>query len=148
MANSDEALVVKLMQSFWNAMNQWEQDTYTAYSNAINNNINTEEVRKSAKEALIKIYDEFLTKKERKTGRLAGPDAAAFPEYDIAREEILNIENISNGKYLVTTKRRDPNILDYYTEQRYKIVKSEGTLRIDSQENFSSHKGKWIRRSL
>ena len=105
MANSDEALVVKLMQSFWNAMNQWEQDTYTAYSNAINNNINTEEVRKSAKEALIKIYDEFLTKKERKTGRLAGPDAAAFPEYDIAREEILNIENISNKKYLVKIGR-------------------------------------------
>lgn len=140
MTQEKKALIKKLLHSFWLEMNVWEKQTYNDYTNGEDN---FDKKVSRALESLIVIYEKYLTKKTRKTGRLAGPDAGLFPEYDINLEEIISIEENSSKKIIVTTKKRDHNISDYYTNHRYTIVEKKVFL-IDTKETYRPHEEKWL----
>jgi len=145
MDQDDTSKIIDLLQSFWGDMNQWEKLTYDSY---VNGKGDFELRRNQARDQLLSIYNKYLTQKQRKTGKLAGPDVAAYPEYDSSLENVLNIESSGCGKYVVNTKKRDPNIVDYFTEHRYKIIEKNGKFLIDSKESYSSYKKSWVREAL
>ena len=133
---------------FMNEMNAWEKRAYPDYSKAIASGQGWDDAVAAAREGLAAIYEKFLTKKERKTGRLAGPHVSQFPEYDSKLEVIESIECVRKGKFLVTTKKQDPNMPNYFTAHRYKILEKGGQYLIDVKESFSNYKEKWENKVL
>jgi len=45
---------------------------------------------------------------------------------------------------ITTTKKRDHNITDYYTDHRYKIVEKKDVFLIDTKETYRAHQEKWV----
>ncbi|THJ30475.1 hypothetical protein E8K88_17715 [Lampropedia aestuarii] len=108
--------------SFWDEMHKWEVRTHERYKPE---NGGPEANREVAKSELIKIYDDFLTEKERKTGRLAGPDAGYPPEYDPINESVIDIVEESN-KVIFETKWKHP-VSDFFDERhKFTLKKSIG----------------------
>lgn len=129
--------------AFMDEMNSWEKGAYPNYTKAIASGQGWDDAVASAREGLVIIYEKFLTKKERKTGRLAGPHVSQFPEYDSKLEIIESIECTGKGKFLITTKKQYPNMPNYCTTHRYKILEKGDQYLIDVKEDFSNYKEKW-----
>jgi len=94
-----------------------------------------------AREELRAIYSKRLTNKERKTGRLAGPNVGWPPEYDTATETIDTVEKISSDKIIIYTNSKQ--IQDFNERFRYTLKRVKNEWRIDKKETFSDFKEKW-----
>lgn len=136
MENAKSVLV-----EFANRMNAWEVESYELVRSE---NCGLEKNLETIKSGLIAIYDQFLTKRERKTGRLAGPDVGYPPEYDMASEEIVASESLGAGKAVIETLWTHPVMKDYSVKKRYTLVFKNKEWRVDRKEAFSSVKGKWV----
>jgi hypothetical protein len=135
-----------VLVEFMKKMNHWE---VTSYELCKNENGGLEKNGNQVKEGLVLIYDQYLTKKERKTGRLAGPDVGYPPEYDLANEKIVATEQLGGGKISIETHWNHPVMKDFSEKRKYLLISkdliSKGTeWRIDKKEVFSPSKGKWV----
>jgi hypothetical protein len=137
--------VTKFLYSFMNEMNLWEIEVHLSYSKCISTGSGWDQAVELAREKLECIYDKYLTKKQRKNGRLSGPDVATFPEYDPDLEKIEQIERLER-KIIVATKKQDHNMKNYFILCRYILIEKNGIYLIDTKEIYSSHKEKWMNR--
>lgn len=98
---------------------------------------NKEEVRNNLSE----IYNKFLTKKERKTGRLAALNFGLPTEYNPDVEKITSIEvNENQKKIIIETIYK--TYLEFKRKYTIKILQNE--FKIDKREDFSPLKEKWV----
>ncbi|MGN6085218.1 NTF2 fold immunity protein [Trinickia sp.] len=134
-----------LLASFMQKMHEWEVKTFDLYRPE---NGGPEKNGSLAKAELKAIYDEYLTERDRKTGRLAGPSAELPPEYDLSAEEFISSEPVGESKVVISTKWTHPEIGDFSEDRRYTMVWKENGWRLDKKEIFSVHKDKWINQTL
>jgi len=125
--------------NFMNDMNRWESWAYQLYQPE---NGGIEKNKEKAKEELEKIYSQYLTKKSRKTGRLAGPNVSSIPEYNINEEQIERYDTSEKERVLVYTRKHDHNIKDYFEYFRYLIIYKNGQCLIDKKE-ILTYDEKW-----
>lgn len=105
---------------------------------------NADEVTEDLRAELAVIYQQYLTSRPRKTGRL---EALAFslgqPDYDPAWEVIEAIQAVKNGFEIKTRKRYADD--DYIELYQYKLKVENNRLLIDSKAYYSDFKEKWVR---
>jgi hypothetical protein len=130
--------------SFITKMNEWEVEC-----NKIANDttLTFEDQFRKQKELVVKIFEVYCTKKERKQGRPTtisyGTDNSYI--YDPRLEVITNIEETIDGKKVVvhTESTGDLPMLNQYL-----MVYKNQTWFIDSKKRYSNWKKKWVIESL
>lgn len=128
------------LNDFFKEMHEWEVKTYEIYKKE---NGGPEQNKEQARNELVKIYEKFLTKKERKTGRLAGPDAGFPPEYDPENERVIN-RNEKGDVVVIDTKWKHP-VSEFFDEShKFYLKKISDEWRIDKKEIFDDERNKWI----
>lgn len=128
-----------LFEDFAKAMNAWEVEAY-ALSRPENGGL--EAHLAPIRAGLVAIYDRFLTVRERKIGRLAGPDVGYPPEYDPANERVVAVQDLGK-KLVLETVWTHPVMRDYSRQQRYTLVFANAAWRIDKKEVLRATTGKW-----
>lgn len=102
-----------------------------------------------AKIELQAICEKYLTKRERKYGRMAGPSVGWPPEFDPDAEKIVATQSADDRKVIFETLWTHPTAVPTYTTQhRFTMVCKHGEWRLDRKEEYSSHQGKWTGRVL
>jgi len=102
-----------------------------------------------AKIELQAIYDKYLTKRDRKHGRMAGPSVGWPPEFDPEAEKIVATESVSERKVVVETLWTHPTSIPSYTEKhRFTLIHKDDAWRLDRKEKYSGQQGKWVKRVL
>lgn len=125
---------------FFRKMNTWEKDAFFLYKQE---NGGIDKNSEKTLSGLVNLYNEFLTKRDRKTGRIASLHASEYPEYDVDLEQVIGYE-FGRGKIIINTEKTDANIKDYKTSYRYALVKEGDRYLIDKKEKFSSYNEKWV----
>ncbi len=143
--NTDIESAETSLRKFMADMNAWEVKFHVLYQRE---NGGPEVHREEARLALAIIYAMHLTKKDTKTGRMAGPSAGYPPEFDLAAESIENIEKIGPKKILITTKWIHPALTTMTESRRYTMVSVSGEWKLDKKEVFRKLKDKWENRVL
>lgn len=133
-----------LFGEFAAAMHAWEVEAH-ALSQPENGGLEPHLERIRA--GLTAIYARFLTAKERKTGRLAGPDVGFPPEYDPANERVVGSEEIGR-KCVLETLWTHPALPHCTQRRRYTLAFAHERWWIDKKETFSAAKGKWVNETL
>lgn len=128
---------ISRLQDFMHVMRAWELETFELYKQE---NGGSEKNRPTARCRLQEIYDEYLTPKDRVTGRLAGPDAGQIPEFDVDQEAVLSAEIVGGNKVIVSTIWTHPAIGDYSNKHRYTMRLKGNKWLIDKKEVFRSEK--------
>lgn len=132
-----EDLVLNMFKLFCKKMTDWEKETYEIYQK----NDDIEHKKDIIKNNLREIYNEFLTKKERKTGRIASLSAGETPEFDLLTIEFGNVF-IEDKKAIIFYSKKES---DYYSNNyRVTFLKKEGSFLIDKMERYSSYNDKWV----
>lgn len=127
----------EVLKEFIIQMNKWELKYYPLFRNE-----GMTVHKDAARKYLDDIYENSLTKKERKQGRQISLSCGEPPEYS-PDEEILSREVNKNKAIFVTQQ---------YTEAkskfRYTLNIKDGEWRIDKKERFSSFEDKWTKYNL
>jgi hypothetical protein len=130
--NNDIEQAKSVLLNFMNEVNIWEVKYKKLYKE------DDMKYMIPAHEDLRNIYLKWLTNKERKTGRLAGPSVGYPPEYDTATEVIDAVEMVTNNKLIIYTNSEQ--IKDFNERFRYTLNRVRNEWRIDKKETFSDFK--------
>lgn len=125
---------IKVLQAFMRDMYSWDVKYYELLVNAHEAN------KSAAKQEISDIYNNYLTKKERKLGREVALNASSPPEYDPDAEIINKCEYVDEKKLLIYTKQTT----GFKFECRYTLKNIKGEWRIDKRERYSIGKNKWV----
>lgn len=128
-----------VLVEFAQRMNAWEVESHELVESG-----GLEKHLETIKSGLIAIYDRYVTKRERKTGRLAGMNVGYPPEYDMAQETFVGEESPGKGKAVFETLWTHPVMRDYTEKRKYTLVFKNGEWQVDKKEAFSTVKGKWV----
>ncbi len=137
--NNDSVEEAKyVLLHFMEEMNAWEIKYYKLYSD------DTLKYMDAAVDDLRKIYAKWLTIKERKTGRSAGPGPSVGipPEYDPNTEIVESTEESGKNKLLFYTQQTT----GFKTKLRYTLIFTKNEWRIDKKEGYDHYKEKWVNR--
>lgn len=145
MTTSDIQDATQALIDFMSEMKKWE-DLYCNLYKAENGG--PEKNGASAKADLLIIYNKFLTEKDRKTGRLAGPHAGYPAEFDPDCEKIVASETVGAKKIVLTTKWIHPALADFTEDHRFTMIKTNNKWLLDKKESYSSYKQKWLNQVL
>ncbi|MBO0756841.1 MAG: hypothetical protein J2P54_13355 [Bradyrhizobiaceae bacterium] len=101
-----------------------------------------------AKSELQPIYEKYLTKRDRKYGRLAGLSVGWPPAYDPDTETIVATQSVNDRKVVIETLWTHPTSVSSYTEKRrFTLICKHDEWRLDRKETFS-YEGKWVKSIL
>jgi NTF2 fold immunity protein len=126
-------------------MNVWEVKFHSLYKRE---NGGPEAHQQSARNELVSIYEKYVTPKDRKTGRLAGPSAGYPPEFDVQAEKVEKVIELSATKVTIETTWTHPVVPTMMEKRRYTLVKTNGAWRIDKKEIYRKIKDAWENRVL
>lgn len=136
----------EVLLKFMYKMNLWEVKYYSAFIEAFKTNDGKrglpDIVRESQKEELESIFSEFLTKKERKFGRLVSLSTSCPPAYDPENDEIVEME-VGNKRAIFVVQKHT----GFKNKYRYTLHFKKGEWRIDKKE-MSDENDKWARSYL
>lgn len=106
---SEESGPEQQLINFMRAMCAWESDLIEQHRVSDGTYLNSAENKAGARERLLRIYDAFLTRKERPTGRVASLDFGTPLAFDPERERVVDVVIQSNGsKAAIETLYRRP----------------------------------------
>jgi hypothetical protein len=143
-ADTNNASAVLL--EFMSEMKRWENKFTTLYKQE---NGGPEAHASQAKIEIKQIYDKYVTKRDRKYGRVASVSAGWPPQFDPDAEEIVASELISRRMVILETLWTHPTAVPRYTEKnRFTMLFQRGKWRLDRKETYDSHKGQWAKRVL
>ena len=145
MDQTDVAAARAALFEFMARMKTWEETYHRLYKRE---NGGPEQHADSARIELLQIYGEFLTQKERKTGRLAGPNAGYPPEFDPNCEKFVSADLLGPGKLVIETLWTHPAISDFSEKHRFTMIRKSGAWLLDKKESYSAYKEKWENRVL
>jgi len=89
-------------------------------------------------EQLNRIFDEYLTIKERKWGRQASLSFSTPPEYNLATNEILTCTVDGNKAYIEVQET-----VGFKNKIKYTIHQKQDGWRIDKKETYDEFDDKW-----
>lgn len=130
----------EVLYAFMREMNSWEKKCHLLYQGAA---YGAEQHGPAALQELKVIYEKYLTAKDRKTGRLSGPNVGYPPEFDPAQEEITS-SNLDGIRAVFETLWIDPFDSDFTERHRFILVRGSGGWLLDRKERFSILKNKWV----
>jgi hypothetical protein len=131
---------------FMSEMKAWENKFATLYKRE---NGGPEAHTSQAKIELEQIYDKYVTKRDRKYGRMASGSAGWPPEFDPDAEEIVATEPINTLKVVVETLWTHPTAVPGSTaKHRFTMLHQHGEWRLDRKETYSAYQQKWVKRVL
>jgi NTF2 fold immunity protein len=139
--NSPENSLLRFMSE----MNAWEVKFHKLYQPE---NGGPELHQATARVALSDIYATYVTEKDRKTGRMAGPSTGYPPEFDVNAEKIEKVETTDEKKSLITTIWTHPAVASMTEMRRYTMVRIASQWKLDKKEVFRKTKDKWENRVL
>ena len=99
--------------------------------------------RENVLERLNKIFNEYLTLKDRKQGRQASLCFSNPPEYNLATNEILSCEENGKKAYIEVQET-----VGFKERLRYTLQLKTDGWRIDKKEAYNEFEDKWQRRTL
>jgi NTF2 fold immunity protein of polymorphic toxin system component len=134
-----------VLLEFMSAMKEWENKFATLYKRE---NGGPEVHASQAKLELALIYQKYLTERDRKFGRMAGPSAGWPPEFDPDAEKIVATELPSKRKVVIETLWTHPTVPISTQKHRYTMTYKNGEWRLNTKQFYSSAEGKWVRRVL
>jgi len=141
MADGDISKAKDSLLKFMGDMKKWEEHYFQLFKFE---NGGPEKNGKSALDDLVQIYDKYLTKKDRKTGRMAGPHAGYPAEYD-PNQEVIELEEVVNkNKIVFVATWTHPALLDCTEKRRYTMVRVREEWLLDKRESFSRYRKKWV----
>ncbi|MGL4230186.1 MAG: NTF2 fold immunity protein [Casimicrobium sp.] len=122
------------LTSFMQAMLSWETKFHQLY-----NDDGMDKHEKTAARELAKIYDAFLTKKERKLGKLSSLDAGWPATFDPNAEVFGDVQLSDKSANIETTWTHpvDQSICDL---NRYTLISINNKWFIDKKETWSKQK--------
>jgi NTF2 fold immunity protein len=129
------------LRKFMSAMSSWETELIDLHRSSGGTYLNSASNEDATRNALIRIYETFLTKKKRKTGRVAALDFGTPLAFNLELEKLVQTTLDEAGKKAV--------IETVYTtyaalKRRYTLVLTKDGWRIDRREDFSTYKDKWV----
>ncbi|MDR2011557.1 MAG: RhsIA family immunity protein [Rhodanobacter sp.] len=139
-----EKSAVDVLRSFFKEVDGWnvkQSKIYTAEGVIPS-------VLEKARSDLAVIYKNYVTPRERKTGRLATLGASSLPVHDEKDETITSIEQVSKNKIVIHTAWKEPALGFYHENRRYTLTFRNKKCLLDKMERFSSMKNKWINEPL
>ncbi len=140
----DKSQLSEFLDSFFKKMNEWGLRVINLYTKEPNGPQKYQEAMRSELQV---IFDEYLTKRDRKTGRLQVLAVSiGQPDYDPKFEKLIKIEKSREGFLAYTKKNYSTD--DYFEEYRYKIKKTTNGMKIDTKERFSSEKNGWVKETI
>jgi spore coat polysaccharide biosynthesis predicted glycosyltransferase SpsG len=138
-----KGLIQEKLESFIQVMYEWE-----VFSEKIgkDKSLSSEEKIKRQKEPLIKIFEKYCTKKDRKYGRpnIVHYGGEGYYEYDLNEEKIKNIEQKGKNKIIVFTERNNPMKQMF----QYIFVNKNDNWLIDTKKKANFEGTAWVNRSL
>jgi hypothetical protein len=135
----------RVLLEFMSAMRDWENKFAQLFKRE---NGGPEVHANQARTELETIYDKYLTPRDRKLGRMAGPSAGYPPEFDPDAEKVVSSEPAPRGKVLIETLWTHPKVPSSTRKSRYTMIHKDDQWRLDRKENYSVSEGKWVRRVL
>jgi hypothetical protein len=126
----------EVVENFIKAMNKWE--IHAAKSKVPD--------WPTMKVELQKVFDEFCTKKERKTGRLENLTYSSPPEYDPKNQIVTEIIQEKSNKVFIYTEMTSEILGDY--QYCYVVFKKDDKWLIDSKKSRFHLDEKWENSSL
>jgi hypothetical protein len=143
-ADTDKASAALL--EFMSEMKGWENKFATLYKRE---NGGPEAHTGQAKIEIEHLYDKYVTKRDRKYGRMASGSAGWPPEFDPGAEEIVATEPINARKVVFETLWTHPTAVPPATaKHRFTMLNQNGEWRLDRKEVYSAYQGKWVKRVL
>jgi hypothetical protein len=131
---------------FMAAMREWENKFARLYRRE---NGRPETHAHQAKIELEPIYEKYLTKRDRKYGRMASASAGWPPEFDPDAGKIVATESINDRKVILESLWTHPTAVPVHTEKnRFTMTYKNGEWRLDRKENYSAYQGRWVKRAL
>lgn len=143
--NSDTQKASAVLREFMSVMRDWENKFATLYKRE---NGGPEAHSGQAKNELQPIYEKYLTRKERRFGRMAGPSAGYPPDFDPDAEKIVAVEAPNNNKVVIETLWTHPKAPTSTRKYRYIMVHRDGEWRLDRREAEGLSEGKWLNEVL
>lgn len=138
MVNIEES-AKSILIDFFDEMFDWEKEAYGLLDPTRPDSVNY------SAEKLRLIYEKYLTKKERKTGEVAGPSVGAEPRFDKRHESIVSVQvDREKQKVIINTERSFENTPDFKEENRYTVLIKGNKPRIDKMETYSPFKARWV----
>jgi hypothetical protein len=125
---------IKTLMAFFEAMNKWE----VKWNKLLKGQTKKNETLML--NSLSEIYEKFLSKKERKRGRLAEFHIRSPPDYDLNQESINFSQFINNKKVSIETFWQHPANDDLTDIHRFTLVNIKGEWRIHKKETFCDDK--------
>jgi hypothetical protein len=122
-ADMEKAKAVLL--EFMSAMRDWENKFATLYKRE---NAGPEAHNDEAKAELQPIYERYVTKKERKNGRLATGAARYPPESDPEAERIVAVEAPNDRRIIFEILWTHPKVATSTRRQRYIMINKDGAM--------------------
>jgi NTF2 fold immunity protein len=139
MENSQEIeIAVSSLYEFMKVMNSWELKYHELYKQG-----GTAKHATAAREEINEIYARFLTDRDRKLGQQSAVSAGFPPMFDPECEKVLNTENISKNKVLITTQWIHPTVATMVQDRRYTMVFKSEKCFLDKREKYSKLDQKW-----
>lgn len=129
----------EILFSFMHEMKLWEDKFCLLYQEPDGAMKHIDEARAD----LRVIYEKYLTKKDRKRGKLAAPSAGYPTEFDPDAEKILNVDLRKPKKIIIETLWTHPQSNDSIQKRRYVLVQDKQGLLIDSKEVYRSYSQQW-----
>jgi hypothetical protein len=134
---------VKILKSFFQKMHDWE--LFCQETDQDNELTSGQKIEKQ-KEAIIKIFKEYCTDKERKNGRpnIIHYGGDGYFEYDPNEEKIIDYEQINKNKIIIYTERQTPMPQRF----QYTVINKNNRWLIDGKKKANFENTKWMNRSL
>jgi len=141
MESIEIAKAKSVLLEFMSAMKKWEECYCHLYKAE---NGGAEKYRDQAREELEDIYRSYLTPKDRKTGRMAGPNAGYPTEFDPEQDAIEAEEWINPKKIVFSSMWTQPAVADFTEKRRCTMMLRNGTWLLDKKVKYSAYAEKWI----
>lgn len=139
--NYSENDAIKVIDDYFVMMNEWELKVINLYKVE---NGGPQKNQEKMRDELRLIHDRFLTKKERKTGRVATMVVSlGDPVYDLKKETVVKVEEVPSGFFVYTKKEYVED--DYSEDYRYNLKSTKEGLLIDHKERYSDYEDKWVK---
>ena len=137
-----KAIIIDKVNNFLTEMHEWE---LFCIKNDTEKELTFDEKNIKQKEILIKIFEKYCTKKDRKNGK---PNVISYGSYggyvENWSEKIIEIIQDKESQISIYTQGPMDGIDKYV----YIIVKYKGEWLIDSKKRYSRLKQKWVIENL
>jgi len=137
-----------LLLEFMSTMKNWENKFVELHKH---NSTDSSVLCSQAGVELQAIYAKYLTKRDRKLGRIVDGTASFGwpPEFDPEAETIVATQSVNKRKAIIETLWTHPTIVPSYSVKHlFTLICKHDEWRLDTKRAYHQAKGKWVTQVL